>query len=418
LLLRTHGFQAYQAAQYNVMDRQRDVLPYWQYLTMEDEKVRPEHAALDQIVLPASSPFWNSHYPPWDYGCRCQVVPISQDDRDELDEKDKKRAPDNQLVLEGSQAQRLEQGQLVRPGRSFDVRSPREKEGGSGYGWHPGDLRLSIDQLRGRYDTATFSAFSSWARTTPLEQGGARTVWDWLGGQSAGPVTPPRLDLASVIGAHVAHPGTMTPTEAARVVDALRQSHDVMAAAKTTIHVDPALSRGWKDYVSYEVSNFFSLLPKSLLDTLPKFDVQVVENHPEGILGSYDRANRVLVLNAKTLDGNASLIQETIFHELMHWVHRHGPAWYQQGIEQHFLDRTKGEATTQLPGYGSGTIGRKDKWWDSYMGRMYGGKTDGAEIPTMAAELLASPAKFALLWNEPLHRATIQEALSILFPRP
>jgi SPP1 gp7 family putative phage head morphogenesis protein len=71
LLLRTHGFQAYQSAQYEVMERQKDVFQYWMYMTMEDDAVREAHAALDGIVLPAGDPFWASHYPPWDWGCRC-----------------------------------------------------------------------------------------------------------------------------------------------------------------------------------------------------------------------------------------------------------------------------------------------------------------------------------------------------------
>jgi SPP1 gp7 family putative phage head morphogenesis protein len=114
VLLRTHGFQAYQAAQFGVMDRQRDVLPFWQYVTMEDDRVRPEHAALDKIVLPADSPFWSNHFPPWDWGCRCQAVPISQWDRDDLAKADAQRPSDDKLVLEGPVAQHLVDGKALR----------------------------------------------------------------------------------------------------------------------------------------------------------------------------------------------------------------------------------------------------------------------------------------------------------------
>jgi hypothetical protein len=34
LLMRTHGFQAYQASNLAVMEAQKDVFPYWQYLSM------------------------------------------------------------------------------------------------------------------------------------------------------------------------------------------------------------------------------------------------------------------------------------------------------------------------------------------------------------------------------------------------
>ncbi len=104
LLIRMHGFQAYQASAWQVMDRQRDVFPYWQYHSMGDRKVRATHEALDGIVLPCGHEFWKTHFPPWEYNCRCQVIPITQDDKEELEQRDKKRNPDNRDVLdEGAQ---------------------------------------------------------------------------------------------------------------------------------------------------------------------------------------------------------------------------------------------------------------------------------------------------------------------------
>jgi SPP1 gp7 family putative phage head morphogenesis protein len=74
LLLRTHGQQAYATTQYKMMDEQRDLFPFWQYLSMGDSHVRATHAALDGVVLPADSEFWTTHFPPWDWGCRCQCA--------------------------------------------------------------------------------------------------------------------------------------------------------------------------------------------------------------------------------------------------------------------------------------------------------------------------------------------------------
>lgn len=47
-----------------------------QYRTAHDDKVRPEHAALDRITLPMSDPFWESYYPPNGWNCRCTVVQV------------------------------------------------------------------------------------------------------------------------------------------------------------------------------------------------------------------------------------------------------------------------------------------------------------------------------------------------------
>ncbi len=47
-----------------------------QYRTQHDDKVRPEHAALDGVTLPPSDPFWESYYPPNGWNCRCTVAQV------------------------------------------------------------------------------------------------------------------------------------------------------------------------------------------------------------------------------------------------------------------------------------------------------------------------------------------------------
>lgn len=47
-----------------------------QYRTQRDDKVRPEHAALDRVTLPPSDSFWEEFYPPNGWNCRCTVVQV------------------------------------------------------------------------------------------------------------------------------------------------------------------------------------------------------------------------------------------------------------------------------------------------------------------------------------------------------
>lgn len=47
-----------------------------QYRTANDGKVRPEHAALHNVTLPADDPFWNEFFPPNGWRCRCTVVQV------------------------------------------------------------------------------------------------------------------------------------------------------------------------------------------------------------------------------------------------------------------------------------------------------------------------------------------------------
>ena len=52
---------------------------YLQYRTAHDDKVRPEHAALDRVTLPMSDPFWETYYPPNGWNCRCTVVQVRKE---------------------------------------------------------------------------------------------------------------------------------------------------------------------------------------------------------------------------------------------------------------------------------------------------------------------------------------------------
>ena len=186
LLMRHHGFQAYAAAKYRDLVEQSDTFPYWQYLTMGDELVRDSHAALHGLILPWNDPFWLDHFPPWDWGCRCMVVPLMQIDYDEavadnrvagimnptmemkrrgwvLGQEGMKALHDRQILDDGS-------------GMPVSVVSPAEKalrESGpaaakAAYQWNPGDLQIPIEQLAPRYEQKTMEFFERTAKSTPI----------------------------------------------------------------------------------------------------------------------------------------------------------------------------------------------------------------------------------------------------------
>lgn len=78
----------YLRAEYNFVVASADMAAKWdgflkdgdrynlQYRTQNDDKVRPEHAALDGVTLPPSDPFWEEYYPPNGWNCRCTVVQV------------------------------------------------------------------------------------------------------------------------------------------------------------------------------------------------------------------------------------------------------------------------------------------------------------------------------------------------------
>lgn len=50
-----------------------------QYRTQQDGKVRPEHATLHGITLPADDSFWDEYYPPNGWNCRCTVAQVRKE---------------------------------------------------------------------------------------------------------------------------------------------------------------------------------------------------------------------------------------------------------------------------------------------------------------------------------------------------
>lgn len=204
LLLRTHGFQAYAVAQHEALADQRDIFPFQQYLSMQDARVRPAHAALDGVILPADSPFWQLHTPPWDWGCRCRVAPMLPEEVELIRAEDAGKPPEDQRVLEGPALDKLERqnrlhrtvrddsGKVVQDGiQGTDVRAPADKgDPRTAYRFEPASLHLTAEQLRARMEPAEWLLFEAWARNTPLTSGAAQTVWDWISNTPPADPTP------------------------------------------------------------------------------------------------------------------------------------------------------------------------------------------------------------------------------------
>ena len=78
----------YLRAEYNFVSSSAEMAARWeefekdgdryflQYRTVGDDRVRKEHAALDATTLPVEHPFWDTHYPPNGWNCRCNVVQV------------------------------------------------------------------------------------------------------------------------------------------------------------------------------------------------------------------------------------------------------------------------------------------------------------------------------------------------------
>ena len=74
--------QAYATGLWERVERSKGALPYVRYITKRDERVRASHAAWDNVTLPVDDPFWQTHWPPNGWRCRCRVNNMTQRDYD------------------------------------------------------------------------------------------------------------------------------------------------------------------------------------------------------------------------------------------------------------------------------------------------------------------------------------------------
>ena len=149
-LLRVQGFQAYAVARHQQQMATVKSHPYWMYETVGDNRVRAGHAALDGKVLRADDPWWKTHYPPWDWGCRCVVIALDEEDAQEFGIS--------------------EHNDMPTPERS------------DSYSFDPSDAGISLDQLAASKDEADMRLFSAQARQATVQEDGREpaTMWDYM----------------------------------------------------------------------------------------------------------------------------------------------------------------------------------------------------------------------------------------------
>lgn len=69
---------AYAAGRWERIEQSKALLPFLVYTTAGDSRVRLEHRAWDGVCLPVDDPWWQTHYPPCGWGCRCTTIQVSR----------------------------------------------------------------------------------------------------------------------------------------------------------------------------------------------------------------------------------------------------------------------------------------------------------------------------------------------------
>lgn len=141
-IYRTNMQTSMMAGRYREMIDSMDVAPYGQYVSVLDGKTRPAHRALNGLVFRLDDPFWNTHWPPNDWNCRCRVRQLTQRD------VDRKRLSvatgDGNLTTETI----MSGGKEVDVTVYTDPRTGNKMAPGAGWNYNPGAVAWQPDPAR------------------------------------------------------------------------------------------------------------------------------------------------------------------------------------------------------------------------------------------------------------------------------
>lgn len=80
LIFDTNVRQANAAGRWAAIERNKARKPFVMYLTRDDDVVRAAHRPWHGVTLPVDHPFWQTHYPPCGWRCRCRAIAVDEKD--------------------------------------------------------------------------------------------------------------------------------------------------------------------------------------------------------------------------------------------------------------------------------------------------------------------------------------------------
>lgn len=404
LLLRSHAYAAYATANYRALEEQSDIFTWRKYQTAQDERVRGTHAALDGLIAPSSSPFWRDHTPPWDFGCRCDIVGLTDDDVEELRQTGSQiltedGKPGIKIIEPGTdELTALEQGNLFRDQTMhFVARDPDH------YIFDPEAPLINIAMLEGmkkRVGPRAWAAFQDWARDAEVP--GVGPVWDWMTRKprkrtpkktTAITAAQARAQLATFTARFTAADAEIDQIIASKwssarslydqnpdyrssvpgLAEAYARRDEVIAEARKGVMLDPAAKRPFdptttakKDKKILVARNkealdlWAKMVGPANLETLNQRKALLLIRNP-GSRAYYDLRGGV-----NMTPGNSVSVH---MHEIAHWMEDTSPDLFQRSID--FLERrTAGDPISYYNGSFSEPA-KADKFWSLYCGRQY-----------------------------------------------
>ncbi|HYD12697.1 MAG TPA: phage minor head protein [Allosphingosinicella sp.] len=79
-IFRTNMRVSRAAGQWARIQDRKDVAPFLRYSAVMDDRTRPLHRRWHGTILPVDHEWWNTHFPPCGWNCRCTVVQLGERD--------------------------------------------------------------------------------------------------------------------------------------------------------------------------------------------------------------------------------------------------------------------------------------------------------------------------------------------------
>lgn len=124
LAFRIMSAQAYAAGRWQQIQRLKKVRPYLRYVHVDPELLqpwsRPEHAHWHNTILAIDDPWWDTHYPPNGWNCRCYVQSLSERDLKRYGWVVSEAAPEDRTVIKFVRGKPMETPAGIDPGFGFN----------------------------------------------------------------------------------------------------------------------------------------------------------------------------------------------------------------------------------------------------------------------------------------------------------
>lgn len=120
---------SYAAGHWAKIVKNAESAPYLMYVAVDDDRVRPAHLSWNGLVLRWDDPWWDTHYPPNGWNCRCIVMQLSDRDLKRMG----KDGPDTAPSIDTSEWENPRTGVVFQVPKGIDP----------GWGYHPGKGRLT-----------------------------------------------------------------------------------------------------------------------------------------------------------------------------------------------------------------------------------------------------------------------------------